>query len=171
MTGNCRLLVLETTSLPTIRQPSPNFTEILVNIKPLQWFKSIFTGEEFFRGLAFRETRLLSLFPSRTDITFCGRNFEGEGNFELFIKLTPVWPDVGIKSRPNFHKVAPKVATTAFYINNGVFKVALKVIQYFVYFLKNFLPITFKNHPIWSPPIPPPASPVCNLRPPFQRSF
>ena len=62
--------------------------------------------------------------------------------------MTQCDPDVGIKSNPNFPKVAPKRNLSGVFLNGGAyFKIAQKVAKYLGYFL---LQITFENRQIWS---------------------
>ena len=60
-----------------------------------------------------------------------------------------VWPDVGLKSSPNYLKVVQKVST-AFLLQVSSSKIPPKVSIFGLFLQENLLPRTFKNRPIWS---------------------
>ena len=63
----------------------------------------------------------------------------------------PVWPDIGIKSNPNFQIDAQKVIKLVFFLKSYILHNSPKSCQMFGLVLKEkLLQRTFENRPIWS---------------------
>ena len=61
--------------------------------------------------------------------------------------VSPAWPEVTIKSSPNFPQVVPKVDTVVFYLKSNTFLNSPKSHQFLGTFLNNFAANNFEKQP------------------------
>ena len=90
----------------------------------------------------------------------------GRFNFGISaFKTEPVWPDVEIKSIPNFSKNCPKTSQSSPKLQVMLFKIAQIVSKHLGYFCGLISHQgTLKNRPIWSHWMEPPSAAVTKSR-------